>query len=388
MTAVFLAPVYLVLHIYLLLRLFHWLGAFHRHFTSRIFRWCFGVCFVAMAATPLAGFLIAGGPVHRACKIAGNIWLGMLLYILLIVGCMDLICLIIRRTAGRRGKTIDRGRLTRRAGSIAAAGIVAVSVFGTLHAGNIQVKRADLILPKSCAAGDLKVALIADLHLGYNMGTGMMEQMVAKLNREEPDLVCLAGDIFDNEYEAIHDPDRVADILAGIKSRYGVYACWGNHDVKERVEKPKQDDPRFAAFLKRARINLLEDESLLVDDAFYLAGRKDPAKSRKLGEERLSPEELTAGMEADKPVLVMDHQPRQLAELAAAGTDVDLSGHTHAGQVFPGNLLVRLFWDNAYGIVQKDGMYSCVTSGVGIWGPAMRVGTQSEIMLLHLRFHT
>ena len=87
-----------------------------------------------------------------------------------------------------------------------------------------------------------------------------------------------------------------------------------------------------------------------------------------------------------KPVLVMDNQPKQLQELADAGADIDLSGHTHDGQVFPGNLLLRLFWENPCGILKKGEMYSCVTSGIGVWGPAMRVGTDSEILMLHLTF--
>ena len=93
-----------------------------------------------------------------------------------------------------------------------------------------------------------------------------------------------------------------------------------------------------------------------------------------------------AGLDAEKPVFVIDHQPRQLEELAAAGADLALSGHTHNGQMFPGNLLIRLAWKNPAGVLQVGDMTSCVTQGAGVWGPAMRVGTDSEVMLLHVRF--
>ncbi len=394
MTAIFLAPVYLGLLLYLLLRLFHWLASFHRRLASRVFRGVLGAGFLLLALTPLGGCLISAGPLHRLLRIVSNFWLGMLLYILLIVGLADILAFVIRKVYQRRGRPFDRRKFCRRAGSLAAAAILLVSAGGLLHAYDIRVHREVLTVDKACRLPGLRVALIADLHLGYSVGASAMEQMVEKINREQPDIVCLAGDIFDNEFEAIHEPQRVAAILRKIESRYGVYACWGNHDVKERVlagftfrdKKAKEEDPRFLAFFQQAGITLLEDESLLIDNAFYLAGRKDYSKSRKMQEERLTPAALTAGLDRDKPILVMDHQPKELAALAAAGVDVDLSGHTHGGQVFPGNLLVPLVWENPVGIRVKDGMYSCVTSGVGVWGPAMRVGTDSEILILDIRF--
>ncbi|MCI8360672.1 MAG: metallophosphoesterase [Clostridiales bacterium] len=394
MTAIFLAPVYLGLHVYLFLRLFHWLGAFHRRMASRCFRWIAGAAYAALALSPLAGFLISAGPWHHLFQLVSGFWLGVLLHILMIVGLFDIICLLIRRIARRGGLVFDRRRFCRRAGSLAAACILLISAYGFLHARRIQVHTADLTVTKSCAVRSLKVALIADLHLGYNVGAPMMEQLVEKLNREKVDLVCLAGDIFDNEYESLRQPEKIADILRGIKSRYGVYACWGNHDLRENVlagftfrrKEAREEDPRFSDFCQRAGITLLADQTLFIDDAFYLCGRKDPSKSRKMGETRLAPAQLTEGLDPSKPLLVMDHQPRELAELAAAGMDVDLSGHTHNGQLFPGNLLVRLLYENAGGIRRKGEMYTCVTSGVGVWGPAMRVGSDSEIMILNLTF--
>ena len=220
--------------------------------------------------------------------------------------------------------------------------------------------------------------------------------LVDKVDSYQVDLVVLAGDIFDNEYEAIKDPDKVAAILGEMESTYGTYACWGNHDVSEKIlagftfdsGEAQEEDERFLAFLDKARVNLLEDEGVLIDDAFYLFGRKDPSKALKMGEDRLPADQVTDGMDKDKPIIVIDHQPLELAELAAAGVDVDLSGHTHNGQIFPGNILLKFLWENPYGIEDKDGMYSCVTSGAGLWGPAMRIGTDCEIMLLDIQFGT
>ena len=266
-----------------------------------------------------------------------------------------------------------------------------------MHAQNVVLREETVTVHKACAAarqGELRIALVSDLHLGYNVGAAQVRRVVETVNETQPDVVVLAGDVFDNEYAAVYQPEKIAALLRGIRSRFGVYACWGNHDVSERLlagfsftaENPAAEDEAYRAFFQNAGVQLLEDESVLVENAFYLVGRQDPQRQEKLGQSRLSPAQLLAGLDAEKPVFVIDHQPRQLEELAAAGADLALSGHTHNGQMFPGNLLIRLAWKNPAGVLQVGDMTSCVTQGAGVWGPAMRVGTDSEVMLLHVRF--
>ena len=223
---------------------------------------------------------------------------------------------------------------------------------------------------------------------------GLARQVVEQLKLADPDLVVFAGDTFDNEYAALEDPQALAEMLREIPSRYGVYSCWGNHDVTERLlagfslggEISSQEDEKFREFFEQAGIQLLEDQAVLVEDSFYLVGRQDPQRQAKLGEGRLAPDQLLEGLDQDKPILVIDHQPGQLEELSQAGADLVLSGHTHNGQMFPGNLVVKLFWENPAGVIQVGNMTSCVTQGAGVWGPAMRVGTQNEIMLITVEF--
>ena len=102
----------------------------------------------------------------------------------------------------------------------------------------------------------------------------------------------------------------------------------------------------------------------------------------------MTPQQLTEGLDQTKPILVLDHEPDELSELAAAGADLDLSGHTHDGQLFPANLIVSMVWENSCGYLEKDGMHSIVTSGVGVFGPNMRVGTKSEICVIDCQFLT
>ena len=147
-----------------------------------------------------------------------------------------------------------------------------------------------------------------------------------------------------------------------------------------------KDDSGFRQFLSDSGIILLEDETVLTDEGFYIAGRRDPSKSEKEGHDRLTPSELLEDLDKTKPVIVIDHQPGELEELAEAGADIDLSGHTHDGQIFPGNLTVKLAWENPYGVKQVGNMTSFVTSGAGVWGPPMRVGTDSEVMIIDVNF--
>ena len=187
---------------------------------------------------------------------------------------------------------------------------------------------------------------------------------------------------------------KIKEILKGIKSKYGVYACWGNHDLSEpilagftfRNAKEDYDDPRMWDFLKSANIRLLNDETLLIDDRFYLTGRKDPSRCRKMSDTRKEPDQLTASLDKTLPIIFIDHQPSQLNEVAAAGADLDLCGHTHDGQLFPLNIITGLVWENSCGYLNVDGMHNIVTSGVGVFGPDMRVGTKAEICPITVHF--
>ena len=238
------------------------------------------------------------------------------------------------------------------------------------------------------------VVLAADLHLGYNIGTAHMMQMVDKINEQNADIVVFAGDIFDNEYEALDDPEELIAVLQKIQSKYGVYACYGNHDVEEKIlagftfggNKKKKSSIQMDEFLERAGIHLLQDEAVLIDDSFYLYGRPDAQRPGRGINMRKTAAELMGELDTEKPVIVIDHEPKELQELADAGVDIDLCGHTHDGQMFPANLITALMWENSYGYLKKDHMHTIVTSGVGLFGPNMRVGTIAEISPITVHF--
>lgn len=284
---------------------------------------------------------------------------------------------------------------TAAAGGICAVVVLVLSAWGAYNARIIQVTPYEITVNKDGGRlENLNVVLAADLHLGYNIGTAHMMQMVDKINEQNADLVVFAGDIFDNEYEALDDPEELIAVLQKIQSKHGVYACYGNHDVEEKIlagftfggNKKKESSIQMDEFLERAGIHLLQDEAVLIDDSFYLYGRPDAQRPGRGINMRKTAAELMGELDTEKPVIVIDHEPKELQELADAGVDIDLCGHTHDGQMFPANLITALMWENSYGYLKKDHMHTIVTSGVGLFGPNMRVGTIAEISPITVHF--
>ena len=391
MLAFILAPFYVLVNLYIVHWVLRWTGCCHRLCGTRAFRVLFCVVYAFAALSPLTGFAVQEPQwLRHALKQAGNYWLGWMLYLVLAVLVVEGLLFAVRRIRRKDFQQMQRVRQVQ--GGVALVLVCAVCLYGMANADRLRV--TDYAVTIEGTGEDMTVALLADLHLGYSTEAAYIEQAVQAVNNMQADLVVIAGDIFDNEYEAIPEPGRIAAALASLHSTYGVYACWGNHDLSEPIlagftwdtADADKDDPRMEAFLRQAGITLLADEAVTLGNGVQLVGRKDPSRDKKLGDDRLSPEALMEPLDPARPVFVIDHQPKELDELAAAGADLDLSGHTHDGQMFPGNLIMPLIWDNPCGCLQVGGMYSVVTSGLGVWGPDMRVGTKSEIVRITVHF--
>lgn len=394
MVAIYLAPLYILLNVYLLRWMYLWVGSCHYLFQTMTFRIIFAILYIFASTSLLSGFLIKKPRfLHRLLKITGNYFLGIFMYTLMVVLMADGIRLILKYVL--HVSWIQQKYVFTVTGAVCAAFLVLLSLYGIFHAKKITVTPYQVTVNKKVPNMDsMKIVLLADTHFGYNAGVIHAREIVRKINKQNPDLVCIAGDIFDNEYDAIMEPTKMEKVLRKIKSRYGVYACWGNHDLNEPIlagftfKQAPEDvkDPRMKKFLENSNIHPLRDESVLIDDRFYVVGRKDASLTEKIGETRKTPEQLMSPLDKSKPVFIIDHQPKELQELADAGADLDLCGHTHDGQLFPGNLTIKAMWENPRGLLQKDSMTNIVTSGAGVWGPAMRIGTDSEICVINVSF--
>ncbi len=394
MIAVFIAPFYIILNIYLIVRILRWFRTWKHVGTSRIFQTVFVILYAAAALSPL-GAAFAGGKFQQFWRIVNNHWLGTLLYFVLFLLLLDIIHILYSLITQKKLWNRRSEQAVRTSGILVLIGTLVVSGYGTIHALQIKTTGYETVIRKDSDLESLRVMLVADLHLGANVGMTQISQMKEIVDTVQPDLIVYAGDIFDNDYDAITDPEEICATLASMKTTYGSYACWGNHDIDETIfagftfdtgESSVSSDPRMDQFLADAGITLLADESILVDDQFYVCGRIDASSDDKSGIIRDTPEELLSALDHTKPILVIDHQPKELDELAAAGADLVLSGHTHNGQTFPGNLTIGIQWENPTGMITKGNMTDIVTSGLGIWGPALRVGTDSEVCIVDVTF--
>lgn len=392
MIAITLAPVYILVNYYVVRWLIKWVECCSEFFKKRLVRYLIVGIYIFFASSFIVGFFLP----FRSIKIVGNYWLGVVQYILLFVIWFDLIRIILLKWKLINEKIIHARKTFILVGILCFLVVGAFSTYGVIHAKKIVVNSYQVQIDKKVDKfSNLKVALVSDLHFGYNSSLSHVKKMVKLINESDPDVVVIAGDIFDNSYEAIYKPDKIIQEIKKIKTKYGVYAVYGNHDIDEKIlagftfswKKNKNlNDPRMTSFLEKANVKLLRDESLLIDDSFYLVGRIDYHKYGMEVEKRKTIEELVSSFDKSKPIILVDHEPYELEEIAKAGVNLDLSGHTHNGQMFPSNVFIKFIWKNPHGLLKVDNMYSAVTSGVGVYGPNMRVGTTAEVMVLDLSF--
>lgn len=394
MIFLFLLPFYLGVSSYMMFRFFYWMKHCNHRINWLRFKVPFAVVYLFMALSPVIAFLLPKSAVAIVIRRISTYWIGIMLYSLLYVVLFDLLRLIAKHTKLKNTLLFSRGSVIS-IGSVVVACAVATCLYGIFNARNIKVNEYSVTVNKSCGSDKhLKAVLVADLHMGYAIGVDHITNMVEKINQQDADIVIIAGDIFDNSYDGMDDPEGIKAQLKSIKSKYGVYAVYGNHDIDEKILMGFTFDwggkqlhsEKMTNFMKECNIKLINDESVLINDEFYLVGRRDTDKPGTEDGTRAEISELTKDLDKTKPIFVLSHEPDELQKTADAGADIDFSGHTHDGQLFPGNLTIGLFWENPCGMIKKDNMYSIVTSGVGVYGTFMRVGTDAEICSVDIDF--
>lgn len=394
MIFLFLLPFYLGVSSYMMFRFFYWMKHCNHRFNWLRFKVPFAVVYLFMALSPVIAFLLPKSAVAIVIRRISTYWIGIMLYSLLYVVLFDLLRLIAKHTKLKNTLLFSRGSVIS-IGSVVVACAVVTCLYGIFNARNIKVNEYSVTVNKSCGSDKhLKAVLVADLHMGYAIGVDHITNMVEKINQQDADIVIIAGDIFDNSYDGMDDPEGIKAQLKSIKSKYGVYAVYGNHDIDEKILMgftfdwggKQLHNEKMTNFMKECNIKLINDESVLINDEFYLVGRRDTDKPGTEDGTRAEVSELTKDLDKTKPIFVLSHKPDELQKTADAGADIDFSGHTHDGQLFPGNLTIGLFWENPCGMIKKDNMYSIVTSGVGVYGTFMRVGTDAEICSVDIDF--
>lgn len=352
-----------------------------------------------LAVIPVLGTFLGKSSFKYTCMAIGNIWLGFFMYYATFILILSLILVLIPKVRKDPEKRAFGYVIF-----IATTITFILCIYGYIHAQNPKTVTYDIAVEKTTEinenagekTGDnLKIVLIADLHLSVNSNTRSVEKWVDLVNSENPDVIVIAGDIFTSNIEGLSNPDKYAEILRSMHAKYGVYAVCGNHDVDEDLFGGFAISPVSEAFrlkemdefYEKAGFTMLYDESVeIADGQVTLVGRVDGEKAGDGTKNRMSPDELLKNVDKSKPVVVVEHEPKEFKELSAAGADVVLCGHTHNGQVFPGNLIVPFFNENAYGLKELYGVKTIVTAGTGYYGPPMRIGTDSEVTVVNMSY--
>jgi predicted MPP superfamily phosphohydrolase len=247
-------------------------------------------------------------------------------------------------------------------------------VAGAINLNTIRVSRYQVEVPRSNSNIDhLRIAFVADFHIQQNTSIDFVEQFVRKINDLQPELMLYGGDMMEGDSEN-ETSETIESALRNIKAKYGVFGVTGNHEFYGGQEQ--------GSFFRKAGITLLCDTILRIDDSFYLAGRYDQHfRNRKIISEILGSDSL------DLPVILMDHRPVELQEVSRTVVDVQLSGHTHNGQLFPINLITRKIYELSWGYMKIRDTHFFVTSGLRLWGPPVKTAGKSEIMLVDILFN-
>ena len=349
------------------------------------------VIYTLLALIPVLGAFLPKSGFKFFCMGFGNVWLGFFMFYSTFV----ILSAIITHIVCRVSKDKEMKALGHAINVAFVLGLIFTS-YGLVHAQNPKVVNYDITVNKETEnIKELKVVLIADLHLSVNSDIRATEKMVEEVNAQNPDVIVIAGDIFTSNYEGLKNPEKYSKELSKMQAKYGVYAVCGNHDVDENLFSGFSISPISEAyrtsdmdkFFEDAGFTVLYDENVeIADGEVVLSGRVDGEKAGDGTNKRKSAKDLLSSVDKTKPVLVLQHEPIEFKNLAESGADVVMCGHTHNGQIFPGNLVIPFFNENAYGVKKRYGIDTIVTAGVGHYGPPIRVGTNSEVTVINIKF--
>lgn len=333
---------------------------------------------------PVAAYLLDQGREARIpVKIiayAGFYWTAFFIYTVILMAGTEFFRLLNLISGKSLTRLLPAGLLNYRQAALwAAIGISLVLMgVGTWLARRPRITgyllKVDKPLPRS---RPLRIALLSDIHYGSLVSTANLETMCRRVNAQHPDLILLAGDLIDNSLDMIRQTDFIAH-MSRLKASLGVYAVLGNHEL---INADEQETIRF---YQAAGIRVLLDETVDIDGQLILAGRRERSTEYSGPLNQLSPDDLLANIDNRRPVIVLQHQPADLYDIAAAGADLSLAGHTHGGQLFPLNIFNRRHFDQTAPYRILDGLQSIISDGYGTWGPPIRVGSRSEIVLIDL----
>jgi predicted MPP superfamily phosphohydrolase len=292
----------------------------------------------------------------------GSVWLLVVFYGVILIPLLNILYFVLKK----RGIRIM--------GFSISVFFLFVFFIGSYNAWHTYIKNYDITIHKTASIKHMKILMVTDIHLNKMIGNSRINNLLTIANKIKPDIILLPGDVVDGSMEPFIE-EKMGKNLAQLKAPMGVYAILGNHEYYGGGVS------LFKNEMKKIGVPVLTDDVQLVKNSFYLVGRKDYTDKK-----RKSIAQLVSDLDQTKPIIVMDHQPGEYSKMNKAGADLDLSGHTHRGQLFPANLITHALYENDWGYLKKGNLQTIVSSGYGLWGPPFRIGSQSEVVVINVTF--
>jgi uncharacterized protein len=250
---------------------------------------------------------------------------------------------------------------------------ISVVIAGIINFNTIRISQYNIKIPgRYSVMNHLRIAFASDFHLRENTSVSFVEKFVEKIKAANPDIMIFGGDIAEGDRRG-RNMLIFAELFRQIKPGFGVFTVLGNHEYYSG-----HDD---GSFFDMAGIKVLCDTIVRFDNCFSLGGRYDSHFSR-----RKQVEDLMMTASDSLPVIMVDHRPTEIDQVSRTSVDVQLSGHTHNGQMFPINLITKSIYQLSWGYMKKNNTHFFVSSGIRLWGPPVRTAGKSEIMVIDIEF--
>ena len=289
----------------------------------------------------------------------GSVWLVFTLYMVLALLATDITRLFIPSI-----KPYGFG--------ISLSAVICLLTYGYFNYKHPDINHINITLDKPLQGKPMKVVAISDVHLGNGTRKPQLQKFVKMINAQEPDLIIIGGDLIDNSLIPLYQ-QKMEEELSQLKAPMGIYMVAGNHEYISGMEACEQ-------FLKDTPIRLLRDSIVTLPNGLQIIGRDDRSNRH-----RLPIAQLMEQANPTKPTLLLDHQPYEVAKKDSLGIDIQFSGHTHRGQVWPMSLLVDNMYEQSHGYRKWEHSHVYVSSGLSLWGPPFRIGTDSDMGVLVIR---
>jgi uncharacterized protein len=343
-------------------------------------RLTFSITFFLLAVIFIAAKVLESrhsSVISDALNIIGGFWLAFMLYGFLFFLLSDIVLVVLRIPGIINADKIPDFRRWSFYVTVSISSLLIIG--GFINAIIPHIKEYNITINKSAGEIEsLRIAAVSDIHLGSIIRKRSMKKLSGILKELKPDIVLLLGDIVDGEIGPVLRGDLL-QYFTSPESNDGLFAITGNHEFIGGGN-------RTIPYIESKGIRVLKDEMVVLKGGIQLIGRIDKDSFRFYHKERLSLDELIRQADTSKPVILLDHQPFHLNETAKQGIDLQLSGHTHNGQMWPLNYVTSWIYELSYGYLKKENTHFIVSSGYGLWGPRVRSGSRSEVLLINIKF--